>query len=398
MESDSILRELALQQLLAQAEEQGYLTTDDILELLPEIEENIDALEDLYTSLEEEGIQVYTNGELPAEEQQDDEDDTIPDLTSIPSDDTVSLYFGEIRPIPLLTAEQEVDLAKRIEAGENAAQKLRNLTTGSEGVRAKDEEMAVGEVEDEELQRILLDGEEARHILIQSNSRLVISIAKKYMGQGVPFLDLIQEGNLGLMKAAEKFDYRRGNRFSTYATWWIRQSITRALADQGRTIRVPVHMNDRIRRVYGTAQTLEQELERKPTPEEIAHEMSLSTRQVKQALQASRRPLSLEKPVGEEGDSELGQFVEDDDIPDPVEEASRFMLRQDVEELLRTLTPREERILRMRYGLGGTKSHTLKQVGKKFGLTRERIRQIEQEALRKLRHPRRSRKLRSYLS
>ncbi len=392
LENDNMLRELVLQQLLTQAEEQGYLTTDDILELLPEVEDNLDALEELYVHLEEEGIKVYVNGDVPEDEQEDDED-TLPDLTAIPTDDTISLYFGEIRPIPLLTAEQEVDLAKRIEAGENAAKKLRR--TASDDVGAGESPAGL---DSEELRQLFLDGEEARHVLIQSNSRLVISIAKKYMGQGVPFLDLIQEGNLGLMKAAEKFDYRRGNRFSTYATWWIRQSITRALADQGRTIRVPVHMNDRIRRVYGTAQTLEQELERKPTPEEIALEMGLSTRQVKQALQASRRPLSLEKPVGEEGDSELGQFVEDDGVADPVEEASQYMLREDVEELLRTLTPREERILRMRYGLGGTKRHTLKQVGKKFGLTRERIRQIEQEALRKLRHPRRSRKLRSYLS
>lgn len=385
LEYNNTEKELILQQLLTQADEQGYLTTDDILELLPEIEDNLDALEELYISLEEEGIQVYTNGDAPAEE--DDDEETLPDLTAIPSDDTISLYFGEIRPIPLLTPEQEVALAKRIEAGEEATQKLQNS-----------ENQPVDPNEHEKLRHLLEDGEEARHILVQSNSRLVISIAKKYTGQGVPFLDLIQEGNLGLMKAAEKFDYRRGNRFSTYATWWIRQSITRALADQGRTIRVPVHMNDRIRRVYGVAQSLEQELERKPNPEEIAREMNLSTPQVKQALQASRQPLSLEKPVGEEGDSELGQFVEDDRVPDPVEEATRFMLREDVEELLHSLTPREERILRMRYGLGGTKRHTLKQVGKKFGLTRERIRQIEQEALRKLRHPRRSGKLRNYLT
>lgn len=386
LERNNIQKELVVQQLLAQADEQGYLTADDILEVVPEIEDNLDALEELYITLEEEGIQVYTNGDVPAEEE-DDQDETVPDLTTIPSDDTISLYFGEIRPIPLLTADQEVDLAKRIEAGECAAEKLQGVDGNS-----------LDPARREELRQQLLDGEEARHILVQSNSRLVISIAKKYTGQGVPFLDLIQEGNLGLMKAAEKFDYRRGNRFSTYATWWIRQSITRALADQGRTIRVPVHMNDRIRRVYGVAQSLEQALERKPMPEEIAQEMDLSTRQVKQALRASRRPLSLEKPVGEEGDSELGQFVEDDRVPDPVEEASRFMLREDVEELLRSLTPREERILRMRYGLGNTKRHTLKQVGKKFGLTRERIRQIEQEALRKLRHPRRSGKLRGYLS
>lgn len=380
-----MVRELILQQLLTQADEQGYLTTDDILDLLPEVEDNLDTLEELYMLLQEEGIQVYANGDMPVEGLEDD--DALPDLTAIPIDDTISLYFGEIRPIPLLTAEQEVDLAKRIEAGERAAQKL----GGVDGKPAD-----AGECDT--LLQALLDGREARHTLIQSNSRLVISIAKKYTGQGVPFLDLIQEGNLGLMKAAEKFDYRRGNRFSTYATWWIRQSITRALADQGRTIRVPVHMNDRIRRVYGVAQSLEQELERRPSPEEIGKEMGLSPHQVKQALRASRQPLSLEKPVGEEGDSELGQFVEDDRLPDPVEEASRFMLRADVEELLHSLTPREERILRMRYGLDGTKRHTLKQVGKKFGLTRERIRQIEQEALRKLRHPRRSRKLRSYLS
>jgi RNA polymerase primary sigma factor len=387
LENNSLLKEAILQQLLTQADEQGYLTTDDILELLPEIEDNLDALEELYINLEEEGIPVYTNGHVPAEGRAEDDEDTLPDLTAIPSDDTISLYFGEIRPIPLLTAEQEVDLAKRIEAAENAAQELQRL-----------ERNGINAGERDRLRRLLEDGEEAKHVLIQSNSRLVISIAKKYTGQGVPFLDLIQEGNLGLMKAAEKFNHHLGNRFSTYATWWIRQSITRALADQGRTIRVPVHMNDRIRRVYGVAQSLEQDLERKPSPEEIAREMGLSPRQVKQALRASHRPLSLEKPVGEEGDSELGQFVEDDRAPDPVEEASLFMLREDVEELLHSLTPREERILRMRYGLGGTKRHTLKQVGKKFGLTRERIRQIEQEALRKLRHPRRSRKLRSYLS
>lgn len=387
LKNDNLQRDSILQQLLVQADEQGYLTADEIFELLPDVEDHLGALEELYLNLEEEGIPIYTNGDIPVVGRERDDEDALPDLTAIPSDDTISLYFGEIRPIPLLTAEQEVDLAKRIEAGENAARRLRAMSGGKIDARER-----------EKLQQLRQDGEEASHILVQSNSRLVISIAKKYTGQGVPFLDLIQEGNLGLMKAAEKFDHRLGNRFSTYATWWIRQSITRALADQGRTIRVPVHMNDRIRRVYGVAQSLEQDLERKPSPEEIAREMGLSPRQVQQALRASHRPLSLEKPVGEEGDSELGQFVEDDRSPDPVEEASLFMLRADVEELLHSLTPREERILRMRYGLGGTKRHTLKQVGKKFGLTRERIRQIEQEALRKLRHPRRSSKLRSYLS
>ncbi|MFQ5593244.1 MAG: RNA polymerase sigma factor RpoD/SigA [Anaerolineae bacterium] len=387
LENSSAQKDSILQQLLIQADEQGYLTADEILELLPEVEDHLGALEELYLNLEEEGIPIYANGDVPAGNHTQDGEEVLPDLAAIPSDDTISLYFGEIRPIPLLTAEQEVDLAKRIEKGEKAARQIRTVDSSQ-----------VNTSECEELQQLRRLGEEATHILVQSNSRLVISIAKKYTGQGVPFLDLIQEGNLGLMKAAEKFDHRLGNRFSTYATWWIRQSITRALADQGRTIRVPVHMNDRIRRVYGVAQSLEQELERKPSPEEIALEMGLSPRQVQQALRASHRPLSLEKPVGEEGDSELGQFVEDDRAPDPVEEASLFMLQADVEEMLHSLTPREERILRMRYGLGGTKRHTLKQVGKKFGLTRERIRQIEQEALRKLRHPRRSSKLRSYLS
>lgn len=390
MERNELERELLLQQLLAQAEEQGYLTTDDILEVMPDVEDNLDTLEELCLWLEEEGIQVYANGDLSGDlpqEEAEDSEDSLPDLSNISSDDTISLYFGEIRPIPLLTAEQEVELAKKIEAGEQARRRLQEL----EGTEIDPEERA-------ELERLIDEGKKAEHQLVQSNSRLVISIAKKYIGQGVPFLDLIQEGNLGLMKAAEKFDYRRGNRFSTYATWWIRQSITRALADQGRTIRVPVHMNDRIRRVYGVAQSLEQQLERKPSLEEIARELDLSPRQVKQALNASRQPVSLEKPVGEDGDSEFGQFVEDETSPDPMEEAARYMLREDVEELLHSLTPREERILRMRYGLGYTKRHTLKQVGKKFGLTRERIRQIEQEALRKLRHPRRSQKLRHYLS
>jgi RNA polymerase primary sigma factor len=223
-------------------------------------------------------------------------------------------------------------------------------------------------------------------------------MAKKYVGQGVPFLDLIQEGNLGLMKAVEKFDHTRGHKFSTYATWWIRQAITRSIADQGRTIRVPVHMNDRIRRLYRVSRRLEQELGHEPTVEELSEEMDLSPEQVERIIEISQRPLSLEKPVGEEKDSELGEFIEAEDFPDPAETATREVLREDIEDLLTSLTPREARVLELRYGLIDGHSYTLKEVGEKFGLTRERIRQIENEALQRLRHPQRSRKVRDYLN
>jgi RNA polymerase primary sigma factor len=249
-----------------------------------------------------------------------------------------------------------------------------------------------------ELEDVVEDGRLAREHLIKANTRLVVSIAKKYMSQGVPFLDLIQEGNLGLMKAVEKFDYLRGYRFSTYATWWIRQTITRAIADQGRTIRVPVHMSDRIRRLYKTARQLEQTNGRKPTPEEIASVLGLEPRKVQWMLKVSWQPLSLEHPVGEEEDSELGSFIEDDSNPTPPQSVYDNLLREKVEEVLATLTPREARILRLRFGLQNGRSYTLEEVGQKFGLTRERIRQIEGKALRRLRHPRRSRQLKDYLT
>jgi RNA polymerase primary sigma factor len=286
--------------------------------------------------------------------------------------------------VPLLSTEEEVRLAKLLERGYKAYRQLdRNGKNPAE--RAK-------------LLEAIEEGKVARDHLIEANTRLVVSIAKKYMGRGVPFLDLIQEGNLGLMKAVEKFDYRRGYRFSTYATWWIRQTITRAIADQGRTIRVPVHMSDRIRRLYKAARQLEQEHGRKPTPEEIAAEMDMEPRKVQWMLKVSWRPLSLEQPVGEEEDSELGSFIEDDGLPTPTQSAYDNLLREKVEEVLSTLTPREARILRLRFGLQNGRSYTLEEVGQKFGLTRERIRQIEGKALRRLRHPRRSRQLRDYLA
>jgi RNA polymerase primary sigma factor len=285
--------------------------------------------------------------------------------------------------VPLLTIEEEVRLAKALEAGRWAQETLRH--DGSDPTERTELEQRVGE------------GLAAREHLIKANTRLVVSIAKKYMGRGVPFLDLIQEGNLGLMKAVEKFDYNRGYRFSTYATWWIRQTITRAIADQGRTIRVPVHMSDRIRRLYNTARSLEQEHGRQPTPEEIATEMDMEPRKVQWMLRVSWRPVSLELPVGEDEDNELGNFVEDDTTPTPTQSAYRHMLGEKIEEMLATLSPREARILRLRFGLLNGRSYTLEEVGQKFGLTRERIRQIEGKALRRLRHPCRSRALRDYL-
>ncbi len=316
------------------------------------------------------------------EDLDDDDDFDDGDLSDMSSNDTVGLYLKEMARVPLLNTEEEVDLAKRLESGINAEKKL---------MKNPDHAKAT------EWTMIVQDGILAREHLIKANTRLVVSIAKKYMNRGVPFLDLIQEGNLGLMKAVEKFDYRRGYRFSTYATWWIRQTITRAIADQGRTIRVPVHMSDRIRKLYRVVRELEQELGRKPDVEEIAKVMDLEPRKVQWMLRVSWQPLSLEHPVGEDEDSELGNFIENDSSPTPSQSAYDKLLHEKLEELLATLTPREARILRLRFGLQNGRSYTLEEVGQKFGLTRERIRQIEGRALRRLRHPRRSRQLRDYL-
>ncbi len=376
--------------LLEKADNQGFLTTDDIIELLPDADEAPEQLEEIIMWLHGAGVEIF--GDKPDEMDlsgdddydDDDEDDDSFDLSGVASDDTVGLYLKEMARVPLLTTEEEVELAKRLEAGNKARAELTRL--GDE----------IDEEERLELESIVEDGKAARDHLIKANTRLVVSIAKKYMGRGVHFLDLIQEGNLGLMKAVEKFDYTRGYRFSTYATWWIRQTITRAIADQGRTIRVPVHMSDRIRRLYKTARQLEQENGRKPTPEEIAARMDLEPRKVQWMLKVSWRPMSLERPVGEEEDSELGSFIEDLTTPTPTQSAYQNLLREKVEEVLGTLTAREARILRLRFGLQNGRSYTLEEVGQKFGLTRERIRQIEGKALRRLRHPRRSRQLRDF--
>lgn len=399
----------AVRGLIAKGDRQGYVTLDDMMEVFPDVEDCLSELEDLLELLEKRGVQVLDGQEehdggghhpeahakADEEAESEDEKETIADklinskgqsfdLSEISTDDTISLYLKEMARVPLLSAEAEVSLSKALEKGLEAQEKLDGNSDLDEDTR-------------DELARLVVRGENARAHLIKANTRLVVSIAKRYLGQGVPFLDLIQEGNLGLIKAVEKFDYHRGHRFSTYATWWIRQSITRALADQGRVIRLPVHLSDRIRKVYQVAQQLEQDWGRQPTPEEIAEELQLPAAKVQWMLKVSQRPLSLEKPVGEEEDSELGSFIPDDEAPTPPDTAYQHLLQERLESVLTTLTPREARILRMRFGLQDGHSYTLEEVGRKFGLTRERIRQIEHEALDRLRHPSRSRQLRDYL-
>ena len=376
-----------LNDLLERAESQGFLTLDEIIETCGEGETNADQQEELIWWLHNAGIDIYEDKDDAPEEvvlaEMEDDDDESFDLSAIASDDTVGLYLKEMARVPLLTTEDEISLAQRLEAGQAA-----ELDLNSDNVHTADQR--------DQLCSRVEDGKDARDHLIKANTRLVVSIAKRYMGRGVHFLDLIQEGNLGLMKAVEKFDYTRGFRFSTYATWWIRQTITRAIADQGRTIRVPVHMSDRIRHLYKVSRQLEQDYGRKPSAEEIAQEMKIDPRKVQWMLKVSWRPLSLERPVGEDEDSELGSFIEDDSAPTPTQSAYQNLLREKVEQVLSTLSTREARILRLRFGLINGKAYTLEEVGQKFGLTRERIRQIEGKALRRLRHPRRSRQLRDF--
>ena len=364
--------------MLELAGTRGAVSRADLLRVWPEAEDSPERLVRVIEALEEEGV-GFADIEPPIHLQQH-----VYDLTGIESDDTVSLYLREVGNIPLLTAEQEVDLARRIERAKGAGEQL------AEGMgREADEGRA--------LRACVFDGEAARHHLTKANSRLVIAMAKKYMNQGVPFLDLIQEGNLGLMKAVEKFDWRRGYKFSTYATWWVRQAITRAIADQGRTIRVPVHMSDRIRRLFQVSRQLEQTLGREPSLEELAAELELPSSKVQWMMRIARAPLSLEKPVGDDRDSELGDFIEDEEFPAPQAAEAEHMLAEEIENLLNALPPREARVLQLRFGLLDGRTHTLKEVGEKFGVTRERIRQIETEALDRLRMLGRSSRLRDFL-
>lgn len=373
-----------VQQLVDKGKAQGWLSQDQLLQVFPEAEANIEQLEEVYIVLFEEGIQLVDENQSAEPEAEKPEEPAQVDLNEIGIDDTVSLYLKEISRIPLLRAEQEVEYARGMETGKRARQQLGR----SSGVSA---------TERTKLEAKIREGELCRQKLIKANFRLVVSIAKKYIGRGVSFLDLIQEGNIGLIRAVEKFDYKRGFKFSTYATWWIRQAITRAIADQGRTIRVPVHMCERINKLTRVSRQLVQELGREPTPDEIAKELGTTPKKVERIIKISQRPLSLEMPVGEEQDSHLGDFIPDESTLGPTDAASHQLLREQMEEILTSLSPREGRVLQLRFGLKDGKSHTLEEVGKKFGVTRERIRQIEAKALRKLRHPSRSRKLRDYL-
>lgn len=384
----------ALARLIELGRERGYITLDDILHFFPQAEKDMNQLEEAFSALlnagisyiEEESASEPADEELTTEEEREEiqlslEDEDI--LANIDVDDTIGLYIKEASRVPLLTSDEELDLSQRIEQG-----------------RLAREEMLQGNVSPrrrEELQRLIEDGWQAREHLIVANSRLVISVAKKYMGRGVPFLDLIQEGNIGLMRAAKKFDYHRGYKFSTYATWWIRQAVTRALSDQSRTIRVPVHMGDQISRMLRVQHQLKQELSRDPTVEEMAIALDVSPKKVEHMIQVARRPISLQMPIGDEEDDVLGDFIEDQETPAPDETASQNLLREQLEGILEMLPPREARILQLRYGLVDGQVLTLNEVGRKMGVTRERVRQIEAQALNRLRRYGIQRQLRAYI-
>ncbi len=376
--------------------QQGFVTFDDLLQLFPEAEQDLDRLEEAFAALLSAGIPYLedavvvepTEDDLAAEEEQRDEQKNAvhPDdsyLANIDTDDMIGLYLKEVGRVPLLTQPQEVDLAQRIERGRLAREEL---ARGNIGVQRR-----------RELRTFIEDGWRAREHLITANSRLVISVAKKYMGRGVPFLDLIQEGNIGLIRAAKKFDYRRGYKFSTYATWWIRQAVTRAIADQGRTIRVPVHMGDQINKLLRVQHQITQRLGRDPTVDELAEALDVPPKKVENMIQVARRPLSLETPTDDEDDSMLSDFIQDHDAPAPDDTATFNLLRDHLEEVLESLPPREVRILQLRYGLLDGQAYTLEEVGRKMGVTRERVRQIEAQALSRLRHPTIRRKLLEYL-
>ena len=319
---------------------------------------------------------------------------SVPDGVSV--EDPVRMYLKEIGKVPLLSAEEEINLAQRMEAGNVATEKIQLLKARMEETEDEAEKAEIQE-EIKAMQKNIDLGSDAKKRLAEANLRLVVSIAKRYVGRGMLFLDLIQEGNLGLIKAVEKFDYRKGYKFSTYATWWIRQAITRAIADQARTIRIPVHMVETINKLIRVSRQLLQELGREPSPEEIAAEMNMPVDRVREILKISQEPVSLETPIGEEEDSHLGDFIKDDNVPVPADAAAFTLLKEQLEEVLGTLTEREQKVLTLRFGLEDGRARTLEEVGKEFNVTRERIRQIEAKALRKLRHPSRSRKLKDYL-
>ncbi|GAP41521.1 sigma-70 family RNA polymerase sigma factor [Flexilinea flocculi] len=382
----------AIARLIDLGRQKTYVTIDDILHIFPDAEQDVEQLEEAFSALLSAGIPYLEDSILEEPPDEDleitDEEDSVAeisldDLANIDTDDTIGLYLKEVSRVPLLTADEEVELAQRIERGRMSREELARVN--------------VTIARRTELRKSIEDGWMAREHLITANSRLVISVAKKYMGRGVPFLDLIQEGNIGLIRATKKFDYRRGHKFSTYATWWIRQAVTRAIADQGRTIRVPVHMGDQINKLLRVQHQLTQKLGRDPSVEELADALDVPPKKVDNMIQVARRPLSLETPTDDEEDSVLGDFIEDDEAPPPDDTATYNLLKEHLEEVLNGLPPREVRILQLRYGLLDGQAYTLEEVGRKMGVTRERVRQIEAQALSRLRHPSVRKILRDYL-
>jgi RNA polymerase primary sigma factor len=391
MVSDKEAQPDGVRELVAKGKERGFLTTEDILDALAPLDPTTEQIDAVYLLLQDENIEVVEMvDELDAEEfareARSARDEEL--ALKAPTNDPVRMYLKEIGKVPLLTAEQEVILAKAIEEGEAATVELDDTVAGAKKLPT---------IRMRELQRVERQGQLAKKKLIEANLRLVVSIAKRYVGRGMLFLDLIQEGNLGLIRAVEKFDYTKGYKFSTYATWWIRQAITRAIADQARTIRIPVHMVETINKLIRIQRQLLQDLGREPTPEEIGREMEFSPEKVREILKVSQEPVSLETPIGEEEDSHLGDFIEDSDAVVPVDAASFILLQEQLDSVLHTLSEREKKVIQLRFGLTDGHPRTLEEVGREFGVTRERIRQIESKTLSKLRHPSRSQKLRDYL-
>ncbi|PIW22324.1 MAG: RNA polymerase sigma factor RpoD [Candidatus Aquicultor secundus] len=396
-----------VKQLIATGQEKGVLTADQINDALEAVDLTSEQIDNIYIHLFNAGVEIIGISDdnededeldvdpeteetkvLPEEEEEEAKKAVVQEIdlsVKAPTNDPVRMYLKEIGKVPLLTAKEEVTLAKRIEAGEKAAETLER------------EEESLPRDEVRKLRRVERDGMNAKKKLVEANLRLVVSIAKRYVGRGMLFLDLIQEGNLGLIRAVEKFDYRKGFKFSTYATWWIRQAITRAIADQARTIRIPVHMVETINKLIRIQRQLLQELGREPMPEEIADEMGLTPEKVREILKISQEPVSLETPIGEEEDSQLGDFIEDQEAEVPADAASFSLLQEQLQEVLDTLSERERKVIERRFGLIDGHPRTLEEVGRVFGVTRERIRQIESKTLSKLRHPNRSAKLRDYL-
>ena len=392
----------------------NVLEYQEVNDFFADYELEPDRVEHIYEYLENNGVDVLRAPiesheeileEIDDEVMEDDGEEidlsaidlTIPEGVSL--EDPVRMYLKEIGKVPLLSAEDEIELAKRMEAGNRVREDIEQIKKKNERATAADREKNNAKIKKitTDNAEILARSEEAKKRLSEANLRLVVSIAKRYVGRGMMFLDLIQEGNLGLIKAVEKFDYRKGYKFSTYATWWIRQAITRAIADQARTIRIPVHMVETINKLIRVQRQLLQELGREPTPEEVAKEMKMPIERVAEIQKISQEPVSLETPIGEEEDSHLGDFIQDDNVPGPADAAAFPLLREELLTVLGTLTDREQKVLRLRFGLDDGRTRTLEEVGKEFNVTRERIRQIEAKALRKLRHPSRSKKLRDFL-